>query len=123
MGSYIGIDPGGPVNFGFKTGPLAGTFFPDSGGGDFLGISGADGILLVPSGYVSGNALSSTSTWLNTSFADLGVRPAPTYGRGGLGPMSTRSRSTSAQLPAPDPSRSPNLRAQCCSARRSPDWC
>ena len=41
--------------------------------------------LLVPEGYVSGNALSSSATWNNATFASLGVIPGTyewTWGTG-----------------------------------------
>src|SRR5262245_26797948 len=55
----------GPQSFG----PGIGSPTPDIGSGDILGISGTDGDLHLPSGYVSGSQLSSTSTFLNTTFA------------------------------------------------------
>ena len=61
----------GPTNFG------SGDFtFANSGSGDFLGIqSSPDGFgsLLVPTGYVSGNALTDSMTFNNATFASLGV--------------------------------------------------
>jgi hypothetical protein len=60
----------GPTSFG------SGGFTPaSSDSGDIVGI-GAFGIdLVVPSGYVSGNPLSDTSTYDNATFATLGVTP------------------------------------------------
>jgi hypothetical protein len=62
----------GPTNFG--SGDLV---FADTGSGDGVGIigSGSNPILIVPQGYVSGTALSSSATWNNTTLASLGVTP------------------------------------------------
>jgi hypothetical protein len=78
---YTGFS--GPLNFG------AGSITRDasSGSGGSVGIDG--GLLhelAVPQGYVSGAALSDTSTYLNASFASLGVTPGVyewTWGTGG----------------------------------------
>jgi protein with PEP-CTERM/exosortase system signal len=62
----------GPSSFG------RGRFtFASSGSGDEVGIFANDLFieLFVPQGYVSGTALSSTSTWNNATFASLGVTP------------------------------------------------
>ena len=59
----------GPTTFG--SGLL---FFANSGSDNFVGISG-NSFLLVPHGYVSGNALTSSATWNNATFASLGVIP------------------------------------------------
>ena len=62
----------GPTNFG--SGPL---IFADTGSGDGVGIvgSGSNTFLIVPQGYVSGAALSSSATWNNVTLASLGVTP------------------------------------------------
>src|SRR4030095_3233855 len=60
----------GPSTFG-----SGGQFFPSIGSGDFVGIDGGIGIIFVPLGYVSGGALSSSSTFNNQTFATLGVTP------------------------------------------------
>jgi hypothetical protein len=62
----------GPTNFG--SGALV---FADTGSGDGVGIvgSGSNTFLLVPQGYVSGSALSSSATFNNVTLADLGVTP------------------------------------------------
>jgi len=73
----------GPTNFG------SGDFtFANSGSGDFLGIqSSPDGFgsLLVPTGYVSGNALSDSATYNNKTLKRLGATPGTyewTWGTG-----------------------------------------
>jgi len=73
----------GPPSFG-----SGGPFAPNTGSGDFVGISG--GImfpfLLVPQGYASGAALSDSMTFNNATFASLGVTPGTyvwTWGTGG----------------------------------------
>lgn len=51
-------------------------FLPDSTSGPLIGTYGtlSNSELVVPDGYVSGTTLAvSTSTWLNTSFADLAI--------------------------------------------------
>jgi len=63
----------GPASFGSGGGALA-----SSGNGDFVEIfaDSSPGLSFwVPSGYVSGNALSSSATWDNATFASLGVTP------------------------------------------------
>ena len=75
---YTGVS--GPTSFGSGVG-----FIPNTGSGDFVGIIGAAGNLGVPQGYVSGAALSSSSTWNNATFASLGVIPGTytwTWGTG-----------------------------------------
>jgi len=73
---YFGVT--GSKNFGSGTVILA-----NSGSGDVVGIigtivnppPGVEDTLEVPNRYVSGDPLSSTSTWLDTTFATLGVTP------------------------------------------------
>jgi hypothetical protein len=60
----------GPTSFG-----SGGLILADSGSGDIVGIIGAANQLVVPSGYVSGSALSDTSTYDNQTFASLSVTP------------------------------------------------
>jgi VPDSG-CTERM motif len=78
--SFIVLAPGtedgyrgfsGPLSFGVGAFTLA-----SSNGGDSVGIifNGAD-LLLVPDGYVSNTALSSSSMYNNQTFASLGVTP------------------------------------------------
>jgi hypothetical protein len=69
--AYAGYS--GPSNFG-GGGSL---FYATSGSGDFVGIESpqAGTPLLVPEVYQSGAALSSTSTWDNSTLASLGLTP------------------------------------------------
>jgi hypothetical protein len=56
---------------------------PDSGDGDIVGINHTS--LLVPTGYVSGSALSDTNTFDGATFATLDVTPGTyvwTWGSG-----------------------------------------
>lgn len=50
-----------------------GSTFTDSHVGDFLAIISVNSTIRVPTGYVSGAALSSTTTWNNATLATLGV--------------------------------------------------
>jgi hypothetical protein len=98
VGGFFGIIQTGPEvtvdrYLGF-TGPTSfgnGVFTPaNAGSGDLVGIrSFLTGTffpgLLVPQGYVSGAALSSSATWDNATFASLGVTPGTyewTWGTG-----------------------------------------
>jgi hypothetical protein len=70
----------GPTSFGSGSFTLANT-----GSGDFVGIFG-EGSLFVPTGYVSGNFLSDSSTYYQATFTTLGVTPGTyvwTWGAGG----------------------------------------
>ena len=70
----------GPTTFG-----SAGFKFASSGGGDIAGIDGQFEALYLPSGYVSGTALSDTATYHNQSLSTLGVTPGTyvwTWGAG-----------------------------------------
>ena len=60
----------GPSSFG--TGSFT---FPSSGTGDRFGIRFGASSLAVPAGYISGTPLSGTSTFTNSSFAQLGLVP------------------------------------------------
>jgi hypothetical protein len=60
----------GPSSLGSTTETFAST-----GSGDLVGIFGIGGSLLVPAGYISGSALSDTSTYDNQTFSGLGVTP------------------------------------------------
>ncbi len=68
--------PSGPTSFGSSFGRSA-----SSGSGDMVGISAGDyfgdylSLLSVPTGYVSGTALSDSATYSGVTLADLGVTP------------------------------------------------
>jgi hypothetical protein len=68
---YFGIISG-PTSFGSGQNTSA-----SSGSGDAVGRveAGPFDLILVPTGYVSGNALSDSSTYNNATFASLGVTP------------------------------------------------
>jgi hypothetical protein len=61
----------GPTNFGSGGGQI----LASSGSGDLVGITGNIGTLALPESYVSGAALSDTSTYDNQTFASLGATP------------------------------------------------
>jgi PEP-CTERM motif len=58
----------GPSTFGTGFGSAA-----DQGTGDGIGVSGDNGWIYVPPGYISGNSLSASDVWLNSSFKVLGL--------------------------------------------------
>ncbi len=60
----------GPGNFG--SGTATG---PDTSSGNLVGIGAGGTTVAVPSGYVSGTALSDGFTYDNATYADLGVTP------------------------------------------------
>ena len=64
---YTGIT--GPTNFGIGGPSLT------SGAGDLVGIGGLTNNVYLPLGYVSGTALSDSATYINSTFASLGVTP------------------------------------------------
>jgi hypothetical protein len=73
---FTGIS--GPMSFGPGGSPI----LANSGAGDEVGIIGATGVgvvgmpsLIVPDGYVSGNPLSDTATYDNTTITGLGATP------------------------------------------------
>jgi len=75
---YTGFS--GPTSFG-----SGGVTFASSTGGNAVGIAGHDGELFVPQGYVSGAALSGTSTYAGATLLSLGVTPGTytwTWGTG-----------------------------------------
>jgi hypothetical protein len=77
--NYTGFT--GPASFG-----SGGTALADSGSGDVVGLFANVTELGVPAGYVSGDPLSSTATWLGQTFATLGVDPGTYVWSWGTGP-------------------------------------
>ena len=72
----------GPTNFGVGNNQQ----FASSGIGTPIGVFGSDRSIFLPIGYVSGTALSTTSTWTGMTFSSLGVTPGTydwTWGTGG----------------------------------------
>jgi hypothetical protein len=94
---YLGLI--GPASFGSGIN----TIFASSGSGDLVGISGLDGALTVPGGYVSGNPLSDTSTYAGQTFASLGVTPGTYEWTWGTGANQNITLTTSA-VAVPEPS-------------------
>lgn len=70
VGVYSSPSWTGPTTFG-----SGGPTFANSGSGDFAGIFGQFEALYLPSGYVSGTALSDTATYKNQGLKSLGVTP------------------------------------------------
>ena len=68
LNSYTGFT--GPTSFGSGLGVTASIF-----SGDGVGIAGLSGRIFVPFGYVSGAALSDSSTYNNATLSSLGVTP------------------------------------------------
>jgi hypothetical protein len=60
----------GPSNFG-----SGGFFLASSGTGDHVEMAGSNSFLAVPTGYVSGTALSDGATWDNATVSSLGLTP------------------------------------------------
>jgi PEP-CTERM motif len=77
---YTGVS--GPASFG-----SGGLVLPsDSGSGDKVSIEESAQVVTVPQGYVSGGALSDTSTYDSATFASLGVTPGTYTWTWGAGP-------------------------------------
>ena len=93
---YLGIS--GPSSFGsgLFTGAASGT-------GDSVGFSGDAGYLLVPNGYVSGNPLSSSSTFANTTLSGLGLTPGTATYSWGSGATADSLTLNIAAVPEIDP--------------------
>ena len=89
----------GPTSFG-----SGGEAIANSGSGDIVGI-GMSGIdLVVPSGYASGSPLSDTATYINQTFASLGIIPGTyvwTWGSGASGDTFTLQIGPAAAVPEP----------------------
>ena len=68
----------GPVNFGG-----GGLFLATSGTGDHVEVAATNSLIAVPTGYVSGAALSDSATWNNATVSSLGLTPGTyTWGWG-----------------------------------------
>jgi PEP-CTERM motif len=96
---YDGVT--GPSNFG----PGTGSAEPDSSHGDAIGIMGPT-FLFAPADYINGAPLSETSTWLNQTFASLGLTPGTyvySWGAGAHADTFTIDVAGSAP-PVPEPS-------------------
>lgn len=73
----------------------------DSGSGDYFGVYGYYGYIMVPSDYVSGSNLSATSTWLSSSFASLGLTPGSYHYTWGAGANADSLTVNVAAVPEP----------------------
>ena len=97
--SYIGV--AGPSNFG-----PGGLTFASSGSGSSFGIFFDSSTLsvMVPQGYVSGTALSGSSTFNAATFASLGITPGTykwTWGAGATADSLTIQAGPAAAVPEP----------------------
>ena len=68
----------GPMSFGFGGADL----YQQCQAATWSRCTKFGNVVVVPTGYISGAALSDTATWFSTTFATLHVRPGYTYGRG-----------------------------------------
>ena len=79
IGGSAAFDPYGAASDSGPTslGPGANLILPDSSSGDFFGSGGSSFSydVWVPAGYVSGTAISGSSTWLGETIASLGLTP------------------------------------------------
>ena len=110
----LGIIVVGPVSFqpsdgyGGYSGPVSfgslGLLTASTGSGDRVGIDQDSGELFVPAGYVSGTALSSSSTWDNKNFASLGVTPGTYVWNWGSGPTADSFTLQIGAAAVPEPS-------------------
>ena len=107
---YAGAPITGPTSFGGVGGGFA-----SSGSGDIVGISGGDvidveQIVAVPRDYVSGAALSDTSTYDNATLASLGATPGSYTWTWGSGPTADSfTLDIVAPTSAPEPGSLPLL--------------
>jgi hypothetical protein len=93
------ISVSGPSNFG-----SGGFNNSASGSGNVAGIANGLGGVVVPEGYVSGDALSGSATWDNATFTSLGVTPGTykwTWGTGAHADSLTLDIKTAAAVPEP----------------------
>ena len=70
----------GPASFGSGS-----ATFTQRASGDMVGIHKMQDLIVVPTGYVSGTALSNTATWRGHTFATLGVTPGTYVWKWGTG--------------------------------------
>ena len=77
--------------------------FANSGSGDFVQIMNGFGLGL-PKNYVSGTALSSTSTWNSQTFTSLGLTPGTYVYTWGSGATADSATLTIGASPVPEPS-------------------
>lgn len=81
---YLGIQAAPNQSSGLGNGGVV--IQATSGTGASVGISGAGGMLSVPTGYVSESQLTSSATWANQTIAGLAMEPGTyvwTWGNGG----------------------------------------
>lgn len=82
--------------------------FANGGSGDTIGFEGStfdfgDPVIAVPSGYLSGAALSSTAAWDNATFASLGVTPGRYVWTWGTGPEQSFTLEVGNAVGVPEP--------------------
>jgi hypothetical protein len=95
---YNGASFSGPIDFGSGVDDIAAT----SGSGDLVGFATPLALVLVPQGYVSGAALSDTSTWSGQTFSTLGITPGTYVWTWGSGPTADSfTLETVATVPEP----------------------
>ena len=88
----------GPTNFG-----SGGETSATDGSGDPVGIAGVAGQLAVPTGYVSGNPLADTATYVGQNFTTLGVTPGTYKWTWGSGPNQNFTLQIGAATAVPEP--------------------
>lgn len=100
-GRFYGLT--GPASFG--PGTAGGNpVLADGGAGGYMGVIGELGVLVVPLGYVSGSALTTSSTYSNTTLAALGLAPGTytyTWGTGATADSLTFTDAVSPAAPEP----------------------
>jgi hypothetical protein len=89
-------------NFGPSSFGSGGYVAAHSGSGDLVGVDSI--FVFVPSGYVSGAALSDTSTWTNTTLATLGLTTGTYTWTWGSGATADSFELDIGQSSAPEPS-------------------
>lgn len=93
----------GPGGFGAST---LGQNFADSGSGETFGIDANDQRIILPQGYASGGTLYGSATFVNTSFANLGLDPGTyvwTFGSGEHADRITVQIGPTTQATVPEP--------------------